>query len=38
VPLVIMTHNTTEGATQSALAEIDRMECVHSGSVKMRVI
>jgi homoserine dehydrogenase len=37
VPLVIMTHQSTEGATLKAIAEIDRLECVRSGSVRMRV-
>jgi homoserine dehydrogenase len=38
VPLVIMTHLTTEGATASAVAEIDRLPCVLRGSVRMRVL
>ncbi len=37
VPLVIITHVTTEGATQRALAEIDALQCVRSGSVRMRI-
>jgi homoserine dehydrogenase len=37
VPLVIMTHQSTEGATLKAIAEIDRLQCVRSGSVRMRV-
>jgi hypothetical protein len=37
VPLVIMTHQTTEGASRDAVAEIDRLACVRSGSVRMRV-
>jgi homoserine dehydrogenase len=38
VPLVIMTHLTTEGATALAVAEIDRLPCVLPGSVRMRVL
>ena len=37
VPLVIMTHTTTEGATALAVSEIDRLPCVMQGSVRMRV-
>ena len=37
VPLVIMTHETTEGASLKAVDEIDRLQCVRSGSVRMRV-
>lgn len=37
VPLVIMTHNTTEGATLQAVTEIDQLDCVRSHSVRMRV-
>jgi homoserine dehydrogenase len=37
VPLVIMTHRTTEGATSQAVAEIDKLPCVRSRSVRMRV-
>ncbi|MBS0208321.1 MAG: homoserine dehydrogenase [Planctomycetes bacterium] len=37
VPLVIITHTTTEGATQQALAEIDRLNCVRSSSVRMGI-
>lgn len=37
VPLVIMTHTTTEGASKQACAEIDRLSCVRSGSVRLRV-
>lgn len=37
VPLVIMTHTTTEGATAMAVSEIDRLPCVMQGSVRMRV-
>ncbi|MFO7905779.1 MAG: homoserine dehydrogenase [Pirellulaceae bacterium] len=38
VPLVIMTHMTTEGATSSAVEEIDQLECVSPPSVRMRVL
>jgi homoserine dehydrogenase len=37
VPLVIMTHVTTEGATLRAVREIDRLPCAHGPSVRMRV-
>ncbi len=37
VPLVIMTHQTTEGASRDASAEIDRLPCVRPGSVRLRV-
>jgi len=37
VPLVIMTHTTTEGAVADALATIERLGCVHAGTVRMRV-
>lgn len=37
VPLVIMTHQTTEGASREACAEIDRLACVRPGSVRLRV-
>ena len=37
VPLVIITHQTTEGATTKALAELDGLECVRSKSVKMSI-
>ncbi|MGE0609234.1 MAG: homoserine dehydrogenase [Pirellulales bacterium] len=37
VPLVIMTHLTTEGAVQAATHEIDRLGCVKTRSVRMRV-
>ncbi len=37
VPLVIMTHRTTEGATARAVEEIDRLDCVRGSSVRMRV-
>ena len=38
VPLVIMTHMTTEGATAAAVQEIDQMDCSRSQSVRMRVL
>lgn len=38
VPLVIMTHTATEGRAQAALQEIDRLACVRSDSVRMRVL
>jgi homoserine dehydrogenase len=37
VPLVIMTHRTTEGAAQAAVDEINRLACTRPGSVRMRV-
>ncbi len=37
VPLVIMTHTASEGAMRQALDEINRMECVHEGTIRMRV-
>jgi homoserine dehydrogenase len=37
VPLVIMSHHSTEGATLDAVSEIDRLPCVRSVSVRMRV-
>jgi homoserine dehydrogenase len=37
VPLVIITHTTTEGATQQALAEIDQLKCARAGSVRMGI-
>jgi len=37
-PLVFMTHAAPEGAAAKALAEIDRLPCVHAGSVRMRVL
>jgi homoserine dehydrogenase len=36
VPLVIMTHRTTEGAAQAAVDEINRLACTRPGSVRMR--
>lgn len=38
VPLVIMTHMSTEGATSAAVQDIDRLDCVSAGSVRMRVL
>jgi len=38
VPLVMMTHQATEGATQTAIREIDRLPIVRQGSVRMRVL
>ncbi len=38
VPLVIMTHQTTEGAVGDALAAIHRLPFVRSRAVKMRVL
>ena len=38
VPLVIMTHTTSEGAAQNAIQEIDRLDCVRQEGVKMRVL
>jgi homoserine dehydrogenase len=37
VPLVIMTHKTTEGATRRATDTIDRLQFMRGGSVRMRV-
>jgi len=37
VPLVIMTHNTTEGAIRRAAAAIDRLPFMRGASVRMRV-
>ncbi len=37
VPLVIMTHQTTEGAVLSALEKIRHLSCVQGGYVMMRV-
>lgn len=37
VPLVIMTHSATEGAVSEALDTIDRLPCIHVGSIRMRV-
>ncbi len=38
VPLVIMTHQTTEGATEAAVREIDGLSCVRPDSVRMQVL
>ena len=38
VPLVIMTHQAAEGATQKAVAEISQLPSVNSPAVKMRVL
>jgi homoserine dehydrogenase len=38
VSLVIVTHDTVESATASALDEIDRLACVRPGSVRMRIL
>lgn len=37
VPLVIMTHMTTEGQTRKALAAIEKLACHHGAGVRMRV-
>jgi homoserine dehydrogenase len=37
VPLVIMTHETTEGATRKACAEINQLKCVRGKTVRMWV-
>jgi homoserine dehydrogenase len=37
VPLVIMTHNTTEGAVCRAIAAIERLSFLRGASVRMRV-
>jgi homoserine dehydrogenase len=37
VPLVIMTHNTTEGAVCRAIAAIERLSFLRGVSVRMRV-
>jgi homoserine dehydrogenase len=38
VPLVIMTHAASEGAARRAVEEIDSLDCVRAGSVRMRVL
>ena len=38
VPLVIMTATATEGAARAAVTEIDQLEVVRPGSVRMRVL
>ena len=37
VPLVIITHTTTDGATRGALDEMSRLRCVRPGSVRMSI-
>jgi len=37
VPLVIMTHRTTEGATRQALEAIDRLSFLRGPGARMRV-
>ncbi len=37
IPLIIMTHHTTEGAAAEACREIEQLEAVHSPSVRMLV-
>jgi homoserine dehydrogenase len=37
VPLVIMTHQTTEGATRNACSEINKLSCVRGKTVRMWV-
>jgi homoserine dehydrogenase len=37
VPLVIITHETTEGATQKAMEEMERLKCIRAGSVRMGI-
>jgi homoserine dehydrogenase len=37
VPLVIITHATTEGATERAVQAIDELKCAKAGSVRMRI-
>jgi homoserine dehydrogenase len=37
VPLVIITHETTEGATQKAMEEMNRLNCIRPGSVRMGI-
>jgi homoserine dehydrogenase len=38
VPLVIMTHVTTDGATAAAIKEIDKLTAVRNRSVRIRVL
>lgn len=38
VPLVIMTHRTTEGATSSAVGAIEQLNCLRRSCVRMRVL
>ena len=37
VPLVIMTHSSSEGAMADAMKMLGQLACVHPGSVRMRV-
>ena len=37
VPLVIMTHRTTEGATRKACAEINKLACVRGRVARLWV-
>ena len=37
VPLVIITHRTTEGAAEAAIAEIERLGSVRGAAVRMRI-
>jgi homoserine dehydrogenase len=37
LPLVIMTHETTEGAAAKACAEIESLDCVRGDLVRMWV-
>ncbi len=37
VPLVIITHTTTDGATRQALEEMNRLKAVRPGSVRMSI-
>ena len=38
VSLVIMTHQTTEGAVRGAMQEMQALSCVRPGSVRMRIL
>ena len=38
VPLVIMTHQTTEGSTATAIEQIDQLPEVEVGTVRLRVL
>lgn len=37
VPLIIMTHETTEGAVLGAIDQLNRLDCVKSETVRMRI-
>ena len=37
VPMILMTHVTAEGAVHEALQAINRLACVHPGTIRMRV-